>query len=543
VNEQPITPSFVTALLAISSDLNLRQTLQRIVESAREVSGARYSALGVLSDGADGTRLSEFLTAGLSEEEIAKIDHAPEGRGILGLLIDEPHGLRLHEIGEHPKSYGFPAGHPPMHTFLGAPIRIRDEVFGNLYLTDKVDGDFTEADEEVIALLATAAGIAINNARLYESARIREKRLDASGEITTAVLSSADADEVISIVADRARDLVEADFVLVFLPQPDGPLVAEIGSGDTEGRLHLVARTDGIVNAVAQTGETFVTGDLMNDPRVGATAFTNVGPAIVVPLSTSGRIQGVLFIGNNSGGHVFIPSDIAAAESLAAQASFALILAEGQVDRGKLLVLEERDRIARDLHDLVIQRIFATGLMLQSISRQEGISDDAQTRINNAMEQLDETIREVRSTITDLHDPSSMRTADLPSRLQLEASAAITLLGFTPQLELEGELTTVRNVDIIEQLVAVTREALTNVAKHAQARNVLVEAVAKDGRVRIRVIDDGMGLPNDIPRESGIKNIAMRAKRMKGEHYIGWRRDGVEGTEVEVHIPIDTDQS
>jgi signal transduction histidine kinase len=538
VNEQPVTPSFVTTLLAISSDLNLRQTLQRIVESAREVSGARYAALGVLSDGSDGTRLSEFLTSGLSEEEIAKIDHVPEGHGILGLLIDEPQGLRLHEISEHPKSYGFPAGHPPMHTFLGAPIRIRDEVFGNIYLTDKIDGDFSEADEEVVALLATAAGIAINNARLYESARIREKRLDASAEITTAVLSSADADEVISIVADRARELVDADFVLVFLPQPDGPLVAEIGSGLTEGRMHLVARPDGIVNTVAQTGETFVTADLMNDQRVGATAFSNVGPAIVVPLSTSGRIQGVLFIGNNSGGHVFIPSDIAAAESLAAQASFALILAEGQVDRGKLLVLEERDRIARDLHDLVIQRIFATGLMLQGIARQEGISDEAQARINNAMEQLDETIREVRSTITDLHDPSQMRTADLPSRLQLEVNAAVTLLGFAPQLELEGELTSVTNVDIIEQLVAVTREALTNAAKHAQARHVLVEGIAKDGRVRIRVIDDGMGLPTNIDRKSGIKNIAMRAKRMKGEHFIGWRRDGVEGTEVEVDIPI-----
>lgn len=537
MNGQQITPSLVTALLEISSDLNLRQTLQRIVEAAREVSGARYAALGVL--GVDGhKRLSEFVTSGLSESEIASIDHAPQGHGILGLLIDDPQTLRIHELADHPRSYGFPAGHPPMHTFLGAPIRIRDEIFGNLYLTDKTDGDFTQADEELINLLATAAGLAINNARLYEAARIREKRLNAAGEITTAVLSSADADEVIAIVADRARELVEADFVLIFLPQPDGQLVAEIGSGNTEGRMHLVARADGVVKRVVATEETFITSNLLDDERVGQTAFTGVGPALVVPLSASGRNHGVLFIGNNTGGHVFTPSDVAAAESLAAQASFALILAEGQLDRGKLLVLEERDRIARDLHDLVIQRIFATGLLLQGLIRHEGLTEGMHERISFAMEQLDETIREVRATITDLHDPSSMRTANLPSRLQLESNAALTLLGFAPQLELEGELTAVESVDVIEQLVAVTREALTNVAKHAQATQVLVQALAKDGLVSIRVVDNGIGLPAELARQSGVKNIEMRAKRMKGEFHIGAPRDGSPGTEVFVQVPI-----
>lgn len=529
----------MTALLAISSDLHLRQTLERIVEAARDVSGAKYAALGVLMDeSADGRRLAEFVTVGMTPEQVARMEHAPEGHGLLGLLIDEPVGLRISEISEHPKSYGFPEGHPPMHSFLGVPIRVRDEIFGNLYLTDKSGGEFTAEDEQIIQVLATAAGVAINNARLYEAARHRENRLDAQAEITTAVLSGADADEVISIVADRVRELVDADFVLIFLPQPDGQLVAEIGSGHTEGRMHLVARHDGIVTRVAATGDTFVTLNLMEDSRVGPTAFTGVGPATVVPLSASGRNHGVLFIGRDTGGHSFSPSDISAAESLAAQASFALILSEGQLDRGKLLVLEERDRIARDLHDLVIQRIFATGLLLQGISRQVGEEHEAQHRISVAMEQLDETIREVRATITDLHDPAAMRSANLASRLQLEVNAAVTLLGFAPSLATEGDLAVVESVDVIEQLVAITREALTNAAKHANATHVLVEAGLSGTHVEIRVVDDGVGIPVEPTRRSGVKNIEMRAKRMRGECYIGQRRDGARGTEISVSVPI-----
>ena len=538
VSSSRVSGSLVGALLAISSDLHLRQTLERIVEAAREVSGATYAALGVLSSEPNGRRLAEFVTAGMTPEQEARMAHQPEGHGLLGLLIDEPVGLRIPEISSHPNSFGFPKGHPQMHSFLGVPIRIRDEVFGNLYLTDKVSGEFTDEDEQLIQVLATAAGLAINNARLYEAGRHREKRLDAQAEITTAVLSSADADEVISIVADRARELVDADFVLIFLPQPDGPLVAEIGSGHTEGRMHIVARHDGIVTRVAATGETFVTHDLMNDSRVGPTAFTGVGPAVVVPLAAGGRNHGVLFIGNNTDGQVFTPGDVSAAESLAAQASFALILSEGQTDRGKLLVLEERDRIARDLHDLVIQRIFATGLMLQGISRQVGEGHEAQQRIAMSIEQLDETIREVRATITDLHDPSLLRTANLTSRLQLEVNAAITLLGFTPQFEMHGDLISIESVDLIEQLVAITREALTNVAKHANAGAVLVKAFASDTHVSISVIDDGIGIPVQPSRRSGVKNIEMRAKRMRGECYIGPRRDQARGTEIDVSVPI-----
>jgi signal transduction histidine kinase len=425
-----------------------------------------------------------------------------------------------------------------MHSFLGVPVRIRDEVYGNLYLTDKQGGEFTAEDENIITVLAAAAGLAINNSRPYEAARHREKRLDAQAEITTAVLSSADADEVISIVADRARELVDADFVLIFLPQPDGKLVAEIGSGHTEGRMHLTARPDGVVTVVAATGETFVTDDLMSDERVGRTLFTGVGPAVVVPLSAAGRNHGVLFIGNNSGQHAFSAADVSAAQSLAAQAAFALILSEGQVDRSKLLVLEERDRIARDLHDLVIQRIFATGLMLQGITRLSDIGAESEQRLAAAMEQLDETIREVRATITDLHDPSVMRSSNLAARLQLEVTTSATLLGFAPSLEMEGDFVAVESIDVIEQLVAITREALTNAAKHAVAKSVQVQALVSASNASIRVIDDGIGIPSDLNRRSGLKNIEMRAKRMKGECHIGARSDGQPGTEISVSVPL-----
>lgn len=535
---RPIDSTLVAALLAIGSDLHLRQTLQRIVVAAREVTGAKYGALGVISTTSNERRLSEFVTDGMTEAQVARIAHLPEGHGLLGLLIDHPEPIRIPHISAHAATSGFPASHPHMESFLGVPILIRNQVYGNLYLTDKADGEFTEEDQQNATVLATAAGIAINNARLYESARIREKRLDAYAEITTAVLSSADTEEVLNIVAQRALELVESDLVLIFLPQPEGLMVAEIGAGEVGGKLLAPAREDGVVVNVAQSEESHITDDLVSDMKFGQTNFTDVGPAMVIPMTAGGRNLGVLFIANLVGGRGFSHEDRLAAETLAGQAAFALILAEGNQDRGRLLVLEERDRIARDLHDLVIQRIFATGLMLQGISRLTPSQQEVQDRLSTAMEQLDETIREVRATITDLHDPSAMRPLDLQMRISHEVSASTTLLGFIPELHVSGDLDAITSMEVVEQIVAITREALTNAAKHSGGRSLQVNVEATDAVLNLSVIDDGVGMPDEIERRSGIRNIEMRANRLKGECYIGNRRDGKRGVEISLRIPL-----
>lgn len=537
--EEGVDPSLVAALLAIGSDLNLRQTLQRIVVAAREITGAKYAALGVLSTTSSERRLAEFVTDGMTDEQIAKIDHLPEGHGLLGMLIDEPEAIRVPHIQKHAKAHGFPANHPHMKSFLGTPILIRGEVYGNLYLTDKPGGDFTEHDEQMMSVLAAAAGVAINNARLYEDARIREKRLDAYAEITTAVLSSADTEEVLNIVAQQTLELVECDLVLIFLPQNDGTMVAEIGAGQVEGKILAPARADGVVVNVAKLDESHVTDDLPSDTKYGQTNFTDVGPAMVIPMNAGGRNLGVLFIANFSGGYAFSHEDQLAAETLAGQAAFSLVLAEGNLDRGRLLVLEERDRIARDLHDLVIQRIFATGLMLQGVSRLAVTAGnkEAEDRLQSAMEQLDETIREVRATITDLHDTSSTRPLDLLSRISHEVTASATLLGFIPTLHFNGESEEITSHEVIDQIVAITREALTNAAKHSGGRSLDVTVNIEPNSLELSVVDDGVGLPPEVNRRSGIRNIEMRASRLKGECYIGNRRDGNRGVEIYLKVP------
>src|SRR3954449_2311271 len=211
------------AVVAIGSGLDLESTLRRVVEAAVGLVDATYGALGVIGEASEGKRLAEFIPVGLTQDEIARIHHWPEGHGLLGLLIDEPRPLRLADIGQHPKSSGFPAGPPPMGSFLGVPVRVRDEVFGNLYLTEKRGGgEFDEEDEAIVTALATAAGVAIENARLYEETRRREMWLQASAEVTTSLLSGADTQDVLTVMARRAREMTDADLVAVLLPEGPG---------------------------------------------------------------------------------------------------------------------------------------------------------------------------------------------------------------------------------------------------------------------------------------------------------------------------------
>ena len=357
------------AVLAVGSNLELEAVLRRIVEAAVVLVDARYGALGVV--GEDGLGLAEFIPVGLDDAEIAAIDHWPEGRGLLGQLITDSRPLRLDSIAGHAQSSGFPDGHPPMRTFLGVPLRIRDEVYGNLYLTEKRGGAaFDEEDEVLVTALSAAAGVAIENARLFDEAQRQQRWLRASSEVTRRLLAGAAVDEVLEFVTEQILEMTGADLVVLALPEAGRRqlVVAHAAGVGAQHALGLVLPTaTSLSGEVLASGQPITVEDFRNDERVAKAARENLdlGPAIVFPLGAAGSARGVLTIGRHPGA---MPLPRAAADlvtTFAAQAAIALELAERRSDAERLAVFEDRDRIARDLHDLVIQRLYASGMKLQ----------------------------------------------------------------------------------------------------------------------------------------------------------------------------------
>ncbi|WP_097240452.1 sensor histidine kinase [Streptomyces sp. 1331.2] len=501
------------AVLAVGRELDLAQALHRIVEAAVDLVDARYGALGVI--GPDGHSLSQFLTVGLSAEEIAGIGPPPAGRGILGELIREPKPLRCPVLSDHPASAGFPPNHPPMHTFLGVPVRVHGEVFGNLYLTDKRGGlDFDEDDEAVIATLAVAAGVAIDNARLYEEAQLRQRWLRASTEITRSLLSGAPRLEVVELIARRAREIAGAELadVSVALAGPEEraeELAVEVALGGTpSARLGVTVPVDGTLSGAAYASGSPVTSEELacdaRFPAGPAGRFDGLGAAVAVPLGTgTGYGRGVLLLARAQGQPAFGPEETGPLLGFADQAALALELAERRRDAEQLTLLEDRDRIARDLHDLAIQRLFATGMTLQSAGRLIE-SPAAADRVARAVADLDETIKIIRSTIFGLR-----------ARATRAVTEAQGLLGFAPRLSMEGLLDTDVPQELAAHVVAVLAEALSNAARHARASRVEVTLRALAGRVALTVTDDGVGVP-ESGRRSGLRNLAERADQVGG---------------------------
>ncbi|MFC9292227.1 GAF domain-containing protein, partial [Streptomyces sp. NPDC057052] len=358
--------TLLDAVLAIGSDLDLDVVLRRITESAVALMDARYGALGVLGD--EG-RIKRFITVGMDEETVGAIGHYPEGRGVLGLLVRNPEPLRLADLGGHPEAVGFPEGHPAMTTFLGAPVRVREKAFGNLYLTDKRGGaEFDEEDEAVLRTLAAAAGVAIDNARLYEDTRCREQWLEASSELTRSLLSGTDPDLVLHQVAATVRALSGADLVTVAVPFDGGDgLVVEAAEGEGAERVRgLVLSPATRAAGVYRTSERVTSGALSDEQRVdgGCAAKVDLGPGFLLPLGGGEHVRGVLEVANRPGGPEFSEAAMTMISGFADQAALALEIAEHRREAEHLLVLTDRDRIARDLHDLAIQRLFASGLTL-----------------------------------------------------------------------------------------------------------------------------------------------------------------------------------
>jgi signal transduction histidine kinase len=508
------------AVVAVGSDLNLEVVLRRIVEAAVRLVDARYGALGLIGEDDEGKLLAEFVPVGITEEDIARIDHWPEGHGILGLLVREPRPLRLADLAQHPASSGFPAGHPQMKSFLGVPVRARDDVFGNLYLTEKRDGgEFTEDDEAVLSALGAAAGVAIENARLYEEARRQQRWLEASAEVTTRLLSGTDPGEVIAGVAAQALELSAADLALLALPTEDGErLVIEYASGDgADGVRGLVLpRAESLSGKVLDTGEVLTIEDFAANPgsaEVLRGPMGHLGPAVVFPLGVRGNARGVLKVGRRRGGPTFPQAAVDVVASFAAQAGIALELADRRSDAERLSVYEDRDRIARDLHDLVIQRLYATGMSLEGsmplITRPE-----LRDRVRHAVDAMDDTIKDIRGTIFALHSRSEDKPPGLRSQILAVMDEMAPMLGFEPAVRLGSALDGQISAEPAQELLAALREALSNAARHSMATEVDV-SVEAEGDLVLRVTDNGVGIPPDVHR-SGLANLAKRAERLGG---------------------------
>ncbi|PUB27575.1 histidine kinase/DNA gyrase B/HSP90-like ATPase [Promicromonospora sp. AC04] len=541
------TDLLLDAVITVSRGLDLETVLHRIVETAVELVDARYGALGVL--GADG-RIARFLTVGLTDEQIAAIGPYPTGHGVLGELIRNPVPLRLHDLAAHPASVGFPAHHPPMNRFVGMPLRVRGAPFGNLYLTDKHGGgDFTAEDQRVLEALAAAASVAVENARLYDVARLRERWARANDRISRQVLAGSSPDDVLTLIGSQAREVADADLTAISVPDPlTGRLMLQTASGlGTEAQVGSVLSADGTFAALTfRTGVPMVTDDAATDERAGFALDLPVtlGPLAVWPLGEPGSARGVLAAARVRGQEPFSSVVVEALSAFAAQGAVALELAEGRADAERVVLLRDRERIARDLHDLAIQRLYATGLSLQRVARTA--PPQVAEQLNTAVDELDETISLVRTTIYRLQSDdgsggASGRRVGLRSRVITEVDAVATALGFPARLRFAGAVDTLVPPDTAEHVVAVLREALSNVARHASASRAEVRLAVADDLV-LTVSDDGTGIPPGAPH-SGLRNLARRADELGGSLEVGpGDRDADRvGTRLVWRVPLPTD--
>jgi len=531
------------AVVAISSGLDLESTLRRIVETAVRLVDATYGALGVIGDG---NRLAEFIPVGLTEDEIKLIHHWPEGHGLLGLLIKDPRPLRLARISAHAESSGFPAGHPPMGSFLGVPVRVREQVFGNLYLTNKRGGgEFTEDDEAVLLALGAAAGVAVENARLYEAARRSQRWIQASAEVTTELLSGANPDQVLARITSQARELSGADLAILALPDQERQcLTVTFQDGDGAAGVRGLALPFGgsLSGQVLVSGDPVISADFAADERAAPAAreaMGHIGPAVVFPLGAPSGQRGVLTIGRRHGQAPFPAAEASFAASFAAQAGLALELAASRAEAERLSVYQDRDRIARDLHDLVIQRLYATGMSLQAttpmISRPEVAS-----RITQAVDAMDETIKEIRGAIFALQARDAEVQRDPRSDIVALVEEMTAMLGFAPSLRLGPGLRAFDREDLADQALIVLREALSNMARHAGATQADVAVdVGEDGWLTVTVTDNGTGISSGS-RRSGLRNLASRAAELGGELRLSPAKPGAErpGTRLEWRVPV-----
>jgi two-component system sensor histidine kinase DevS len=515
VSAQQRMQGLLNAVVALAEDLSLEAVLHRVVDSARHLVDAEFGALGVI--GSD-RGLSHFITVGIEEDLAHQIGPLPTGHGVLGLLIRDPKPLRLHDLGQHPDAYGFPRHHPPMKSFLGVPIRVRDVVFGNLYLTQKKGGgDFTDEDEELAEALAAAAGVAIENARLYDDARRRTAWLQACMDVTGKMGDAeapGDQNGGLDMIAARALQESGSSLALILVPEGTSGLFRIAGAaGGTaaEWAGRLLPFDSGEIDAVLSTGQAAVIEDAST--ALGGALVPDGGQLLVIDLSARGTNYGLLVLVREHVAGRFSKTDVEMGSVFGSHVALALELARAHRMREQLAVFTDRDRIARDLHDLVIQRLFAAGLSVQSLRRLITSEAGAST-LQNVTAELDETIRELRNTIYSLND-SALEQGLLSSRVLQAVRTAAQSLRFVPRLTLTGPIDAIRDEETASNILAVVTEGLSNAVRHSGADAIRVSVSVDEGFVYVRVQDNGAGFSVRTPG-NGMTNMQHRASMLGG---------------------------
>jgi signal transduction histidine kinase len=525
--------------LALSSERSLPAILQRIVELATRLTGARYGALGVL--GPDGG-ISRFVYTGITPEQHQAIGHLPVGKGILGALIEDARPLRLRDLRSDPRAAGFPPNHPPMRSFLGAPVMARGQVFGNLYLTEKQGAaEFDAADEQALVILASQAGVAVENAHLNEELQARVQRLDALHAISTAIVGGDDTDAVTGLVARHARALLHADLASVAVPTGDREHLQVrtadgIHAGDVLGE--VFPATGSVSGDVIATGRVIALPDAAIDDRVAQPIVRSgmFGPALFVPLAARGEPFGTLLLARRRGGRPFEAGEVRLAEVFAGQAAVVVEQARLQRQVHRLQLLEDRERIARELHDGTVQSLFTVGLGLQGTASLVGEKEVA-GRIHAAVEELDRVIRDLRGYIFGL-EPGVLADRQLGQALEEMATEFQHRTGVVTVTEIDPDAAAALAADAAD-VVQLVREALSNVSRHAGAATCRVSLYAEEGgAVWLEVDDDGRGFDLEAARGAGrgLGNLRGRAARLGGRAEVVSRPG--EGTTVRVAFAV-----
>jgi signal transduction histidine kinase len=533
----------VDAGISLSSELSLDALLQRIVEAAAELTGARYAALGVVD--ASGQALERFLTTGVDDETRAAIGDLPRGRGILGVLIREARPLRLHDIGEDPRSVGFPPNHPPMHTFLGVPILLRGVAYGNLYLAEKAgQQDFSAEDEELTQLLAAQAAVAIENARLYESSTRWLHQLESLNEIADALVSELELEPLLALIAGRMRELVDARLVLIALPE--GAESLRVAAAEGEGTYGIVGMRLDLARSkagrVLERGHSERVDSVLEDPEIDQQAARRLGvhSALYVPLVAQGRALGVVIVHDKAGPTpAFTDDDVRLVEALGARASTAVSLSQ-RVSRdvlGRVVAAQEheRRRLARELHDETGQAL--TSILLGLKPLEQAVSgEDALAAIASVRELVVSTLQDVRRLAVELR-PSALDDFGLVPAIERLVET------FRDQTELRVDLETNLAAERLPAeaettIYRIVQEALTNIVKHAEAAHVSVLLTTRDGLVAAVIEDDGRGFDPEAVEEAGLGLVGMRERLALVGGRLRIESAGGAGTSLVAEVPL-----
>jgi signal transduction histidine kinase len=539
----------VEAGLALASELDEEALLQRIADLARDVIGARYAALGIV--GGEGG-LTRFVHSGVDQETADKIGGLPTGKGVLGVIIEEGRPLRLPEISEHPRSVGFPPHHPEMHSFLGAPVIGRGEVIGRLYLTEKLNGgEFSKDDEMVAMTFAAQAGVAIENSRLYEVVRSRSdelarrvSELASLDRVSQLLISGTTIDEALSFAAEQARTLTTATRALISLVDPKTrTLKVRHAAGDrlATDLVGAILPAGGSKSyAVMERLEGEIVTDIMQDPEVDPDTTRKLGDpkhGAFAPIIIRGVGAGTLAAYDPASGDSFSADDLTVLQIIANQIAIAVEnerLTEALRD---LAVLEERERISKELHDGVIQSIYSVGLSLQgSMSLLERDADRARARIDEAIAELDNVVRDVRSYIFELR-PKLVEERGLGAAIhELARDYEVNTLARTI-VDLHDDGCAAFAPDQQTHVIQIAREVLSNIARHAQASEVRITCKREGDEVALVIEDDGLGFdPATVARGHGLSNMEARAQTLRGSLVIAPREPS--GTRHELRVPM-----